>query len=25
VKEFEVTADMVQKRNVSMPIMEKAG
>ena len=25
VKEFEVTADMVEKRNVSMPIMEKAG
>ena len=25
VKEFEVTAEMVQKRNVSMPIMEKAG
>jgi len=25
LKEFEVTADMVEKRNVSMPIMEKAG
>lgn len=25
VKEFEVTADMVQKRNVALPLMEKAG
>jgi ATP-dependent Clp protease ATP-binding subunit ClpX len=25
VKEFEVTAEMVQKRNVNLPIMEKAG
>ncbi len=25
VKEFEVTADMVKTRNVSMPLMEKAG
>jgi ATP-dependent Clp protease ATP-binding subunit ClpX len=25
VKEFEVTRDMVEKRNVSLPLMEKAG
>jgi ATP-dependent Clp protease ATP-binding subunit ClpX len=25
VKDFEVTAEMVQKRNVNLPIMEKAG
>ena len=25
VKEFEVTADMVQNRNVTLPLMEKAG
>ena len=25
VKEFEVTADMVQNRNVNLPLMEKAG
>ena len=25
VKDFEVTAEMVLKRNVNLPIMEKAG
>jgi ATP-dependent Clp protease ATP-binding subunit ClpX len=25
VKEFEVTREMVEKRNVSLPLMEKAG
>ena len=25
VRDFEVTADMVQNRNVNLPLMEKAG